>query len=358
MVSCTRNNGISKKSDINISSFGKSDNSSFPQITNAKQPEETIETPISLNKPDKGRIIEFEDESFKDLMLEALCFNAQLNDENAQTEIYEDDLAGIYSLEIGVGVNFLIELNSFHIKFIKKINGEDVSYFGNIWLNDGDYFNHNFISTLSDLQYFSELKELSLTAVMADDLSPVYQLSSLEELFIMSLFNVKDISGISQLKNLQRLDVIGWSFDLEEMYKADHEQAELADKLTKHNITECNYDVSFLSGLPQLTWLYIGGVNLDLSYISDLTRLKVLVINGNNGAAADLSYLKNMNDLQFLGLSHMLNTSNADALLKLKNLKYLNLQNTNIDQELRNTLNVRTDISYIDINGWPENYID
>jgi hypothetical protein len=332
-----------------------------PQPTVTQQSEVIPDFPSGPStKQDKGKVIEFEDSFFKKLMLEALRFNAQLNNEEDQiNEIYEEDLKGIYSLELGTGVNFLIELYSFKIIFNKKINGEDIKFHENVWCDDKNYFNYDFITTLSDLQYFPELKKLTLDAVMADDLSTVYQLSNLEELNISSLFNVKDISGISQLKNIKKLDIGGWSFDDKtEMYNIGYEQAELADRLTKHNIADCKYDVSFLSDMPQLEWLGIGGVNLDLSYLSNLSKLKILTVTDNIGAATDLSYLENMKNLQFLGLYFISNISNAESLIRLPSLKYLNYLNTNIDEKIIAKLNVRTDVGYVDINSRAEKYID
>jgi hypothetical protein len=87
---------------------------------------------------------------------------------------------------------------------------------------------------------------------MASDLSPVYQLKNLEELYLRGLFFIEDISGISQLNKIKKLEISGWSFDLEEMHNIDSEQAALADTLAEHNINECKYDMRFLNEMLQL----------------------------------------------------------------------------------------------------------
>jgi hypothetical protein len=153
------------------------------------------------------------------------------------------------------------------------------------------------------------------------------------------------------------LDLIGWSFDVDEMYSLGYEQAALADRLTEHNITDCKYDVSFLEDMPQLDWLNIYSIKFNLSYLAGLTKLKVLVITNNTGESTDLSYLENLNNLQFLGLYFMSNISNTEALQQLPNLKYLNYRDINVDSKIIGKLNVRTDVGYVDINGHPEKYL-
>jgi hypothetical protein len=76
-----------------------------------------------------------------------------------------------------------------------------------------------------------------------------------------------------------------------------------------------------------------------------------LAINSNNGETTDLLYLETMQNLQFLGLYFLSNISNAEALQRLPKLKYLNYRDINIDEKIISKLNLRTDVSYVDVNA-------
>ena len=117
---------------------------------------------------------------------------------------------------------------------------------------------------------------------------------------------VKDISALSNLKNLQYLDLY----------------------------TDAS-DLSPLKNLTNLKSLSLGGHISDISPIKNLKSLRRLSLNSPD--ISDISQLKNLTNLESLDL-RWTKVSDVSPLSTLKNLKTINIMDTNVSSDACNAL--------------------
>ncbi len=132
------------------------------------------------------------------------------------------------------------------------------------------------ITSLEDLKYCTNLKELYIGMNKINDISALENLTQLQIINLTSN-EISDISALENLENLEKLTL-------------DH-----------NNIS----DASALSGLEKLFLLDLGSNNdntfSDLESISKIKTLESLTLYNN--ACSDITALKNLTNLEFLSLS-------------------------------------------------------
>ncbi|GIP34479.1 leucine-rich repeat domain-containing protein [Paenibacillus sp. J2TS4] len=110
------------------------------------------------------------------------------------------------------------------------------------------------LKSIEGIQYFADLKNLSMSWTKVKDISPIRELTKLESLSFTD-GELEDISSLENLKNLRSL-----SF--------------------QNNMIE---DISSLSGLPYLNSLNLSYNHIeDISPLSNLTNLRSLYLRGNS----------------------------------------------------------------------------
>ena len=202
--------------------------------------------------------------------------------------IYNEDVERITSLTL-VGNNLI---NSYY---------QESVYFSEdtYSINDYQYQNSGYLSTLADLEKFIFLKQLNIAFQEDLDLTGLDKCKRLEEL---SLINngITDIRPIGRLKSLKKL-CIAWN-DIR--------------------------DISALSGLESLTSLGIWGNRIsDISVVADMTKLEYLDFSDND--VEDISPIKNLSELNSLWMYDNW-VRDITPLKNLKNLKTLMLRNNPI----------------------------
>ncbi|MCY3549381.1 MAG: leucine-rich repeat domain-containing protein [Candidatus Poribacteria bacterium] len=229
-------------------------------------------------------------------------------------------------------------------------------------------FGNTKITDLTGLEYATNLKIITLFYEHITDLSPLADLTNLEELRLPGdTFLIKhgdiddqgpsitDISALTKLTKLKQLDLSEQSItDLEplreltaltnldlgastETGNRSLSNLEPLKGLTALTILNLSYnqitDVSHLSGLTALTRLWLP-VNLglqDISPLRTLTNLQLLHLNGTNITHETLSEtlpaLSNLNDLNLLGTPisdlSVLDRLPTDATLTKLDLRFL-----------------------------------
>lgn len=189
------------------------------------------------------------------------------------------------------------------------------------WERDGviEYFEGE-VTTLSDLKWFKNLKQLHLPNCSVQSLEGIEELTALESLDIRD----NDIQSIEPVKNLKNL-----------------EDLDCADNPIS--------DFSALSGLTKLEWLSIGDSTVtDLSMVKNLTELTHLYVP--DCGISDLSPLKNLNKLEFLELRKN-NINDIEALAGLQRLQYLNIEENQVSDI--SVLYALPDLQTVDLNGNP-----
>ncbi len=195
------------------------------------------------------------------------------------------------------------------------ITVEDMATLTTLWAYNRD------ITDLTGIEHAVNLEELSLLENLLSDISPLAELTELQELNLGNLNpggnRIFDISSLAGLTKLQTLD------------------------LRSNPIS----DISPLSGLINLENLQLGamyhstgnvferfrttqGVLSDISPLAGLTKLRVMSLNNNS--ISDISPLSTLINLELLGL-HFNNISDVSSLANLQKLRgTLNLLGNNI----------------------------
>lgn len=182
----------------------------------------------------------------------------------------------------------------------------------------------------------------------------------------ISKLNIKDLTGIENAVNLDRLELIyNQISDLSALSNLTNlrelilEHNEIRNISALSNLTNLTglmlndnqiSDVSVLSNLTNLTWLRLGGNQIsdisalsnfknldelsiednqisDISALSNFKKIDVLYLDGN--PVSDISALSDLTSLRHLNLGSV-QVSDISALSDLTNLRYLSLYNNQI----------------------------
>lgn len=167
------------------------------------------------------------------------------------------------------------------------------------------------ITNISCLKNLSKLKSLDLCYNKIGDISVLKEMSNLSTLYLLGC----DISDISSLKNLKKLTLIN----------LDHNDINSIDalkgltNLTYLSLHACNIrDIKALKKLTKLKSLDLGGNSIkDISSICGLVNLNTVYLNSNE--ITDMAVLKNLKKLRFLDLgnNHIKNIKSLHGLTKL-----------------------------------------
>lgn len=192
------------------------------------------------------------------------------------TSITEDDVYLIYNKNVKE-VARLVNLESLYARF------------------SADSFD-----MLTPLKNLTKLKEIGLIDFALGD-KKQYDFSFLNELTNLESISIDGglPSKIPDFSNLKKMTHLGWD-------------------------GRCVQDISNLSGLTNLTELYLGSAIKDISPLSDLTNLTELYLGGND--INDISPLSNLRNLQELSLEDNSDIKDLSPLANLTNLEYLNIQ--------------------------------
>jgi hypothetical protein len=199
------------------------------------------------------------------------------------------------------------------------------------------------ISDLSPLSKLSGLQRLDLSGAQVVDVSALSSLSSLQQLGL-SWTQVQYVAALSGLSNLRRLDLRGTQVadlsalsdlsSLQELYLTGTQVVDVLvlsglSSLRQLDLGETKVvDVSALSGLSSLQGLDLSLTRvMDVSALSGLSSLQGLSLSGTQ--VVDVSALSGLSSLQGLDLS-LTRTVNVSALSGLSNLQRLDLRGTQV----------------------------
>ena len=175
---------------------------------------------------------------------------------------------------------------------------------------------------LEKLRYFTQAKELDVTVNGEDDITPIAEMRSLDDLYLCCREDV-DLAPLANAPVLTHLD-------LQNCKVADLEWAADMTRLTFLYVRDERItDLAPLSGLVNMEQLCIGACGItDLSPIASMTKMRNLVIGAND--ITDISVLGNMPDLELLNANSCPNVRDFSVLSELTKLKNLQVSGCNI----------------------------
>lgn len=186
---------------------------------------------------------------------------------------------------------------------------------------------------LSFLRYCTNIKELYLHGFSVEDIEPISDLITLEQLEL-NLSGVTDITPLEKLVNLEYLKLQGFKSGIA---MVDTTPLKNLTNLTELTIFSCSVnDISSLSNLTKLEQLHI-----EHTFVSDISSLRGLTnlenLNLGNNEIADVSPLKSLINLESLNL---LNNKITDIseLKTLKMLKTLIVMNNDVPMSVSDAL--------------------
>ena len=228
---------------------------------------------------------------------------------------------GYISME-GAGVN-ADEVIIWHDENLEKairentlITKGDICY-GDIWDCRRFVLTNYEIEDISDLSKLVNLVGLDLSGNNITDISPLEHLTELEELFLMGN-KIKDILPLSKLENLKALDLsynrimdISPLSKLEKMEALDLSYNRIMDISPLKNLTGLEKlslvntqikDIYPLNDLKEIKSIALSDNQIkDISPLENLERLEVILLDKNQ--IQDISPLENLTGLKFIGLS-------------------------------------------------------
>lgn len=173
------------------------------------------------------------------------------------------------------------------------------------------------LSDITPLRFSNKLKKLELKEVTIEDLEPIRNISSLEELRITS--NKGSFNSFKPLEELDKLKVL-------ELSAYEPYSPWLAEKYGLE--TKMPSDVSTLGKLNELESIEITGYKIDdISWIKGLNLLSTVDLSNNN--IVDISPLARLKNIRAIDLSRN-KVSNIVVLGDFKSLERLNLSYNNI----------------------------
>lgn len=301
------------------------------------------------------------------------------------TKLKTLNLAGNRIRDIGALENMknlkYIELQVNKLENIQPLSG--LSKIETLWLNE------NAISDISALSGVTNLKSLHLGNNKITDISPLSNLSNLKEVYLeenqieiikqlkgldaietlsLSSNRLSDISGLSELTNLRKADL--WDnrivdispleglVNLAELNLSNNEIKNIKPlavlskikqlSVSNNRISEISAvgamrelvsleafqnpinDIAALVGLPKLQAISLGGIELNDSSIKALSGMSNLQrVSLNNNKLTDISFLKNLVNVESLNLSKN-SISDINALASMNKLNNIYLQDNKI----------------------------
>ncbi len=249
--------------------------------------------------------------------------------ENSQPIIFVDSemerlLAEFLALPVG-------EIYPEHMQAINSI-----AIFGEVlyeYSTDGDNFSYNIngwnqystggITTLDDLKYCTNLKELYIGLNQVSDISGISELNQLKVVNLTSN-QISDVSSLANIKTLEKL-VLDHNNISDISSLTGLENLTLLDLGSNNNNTFNDMEsISKFTNLESLT-LY-NNMCSDISLLSNLTKLEFLSLSTND--ITDITSLENLTNLKRLYLGQNYNLSDVSVLNNLENLYYVSLKKT------------------------------
>ncbi len=220
-----------------------------------------------------------------------------------------------------------------------------------LYIDNGEYT----LNEIKPLGYLTKLKKLSFGDVDIDDISPIKNLRTLEELNFFEHICTENFEILKNFKDLKILHFFSGGYNHRKF-----------DQFGNEFLVS---DIDFLAQLIKLEQLYIGNVaidnyavldrlknlrkleiyinnNINLKCLSSLTSLKELFINGENYRLSKIRHLDSINnhiDLETLYINsvEIINLPYFGELINLRNLKLRNCNISNLEF-LRNCDQIET----------------
>lgn len=187
------------------------------------------------------------------------------------------------------------------------------------------YLSLSNVSNLEGIQYFTNLKTLSLDHCYIKDLMFLSKFTNLDELSIFTNNGLQNLNGIENLTSLKVISISGCK-----------------------NLT----DISAVSNLKNLKFFSIDNENrnpIDISYVKGLTNLEQFITNGTYVKSEDV--VGNLTKLTSLRMKNS-DIKDASFVSNLPNLKELDLGNNYHLKTVGNLQNA-TNLQYFDIGMTP-----
>jgi Leucine-rich repeat (LRR) protein len=214
-------------------------------------------------------------------------------------------------------------------------------------------FSNGTYHDMNDLTYFladTSIKSLRLFGGRFHDLSPLAELSELEELEITSNSYITDISPIGSLVNLKKLTLHNGAYEgsiealsslvnLEELsldyssrYYRELVPLRKLEKLMLSNAPLVVFDATYIAQLSSLKKLgFTGGGDpegiINIEQLKNLVNLEELIISSNNNL--DLSWITSLQRLKKFATSRC-TIDDVSPLLKLPNLVVVDFTQTRV----------------------------
>lgn len=274
-----------------------------------------------------------------------------LNYEASEVTFQEPLIEKLVRLELGKPTGPITTLDCEQIEMLNWYN-----------LSDSFPYYQDFIEqkiyTLSDLQYFPALTDISLYyQTDITDYSPLEYCPTLRYVTICD-GNLASADLVNYVPNVLSLDLRNNSISdysaidgLDNLYSlyldGNNTDAKIDDIITRNkkiqslgiNDTQLS-DYSVLSELDELIYLSISGVaNVEYDALSPLIKLQSLNISYNyaaseyTGSIPDLSFLTNMQELSYLSLDGVSDSSALEYIKQLSNLTSLNLYDCDVTKD-------------------------
>ncbi|TMO64162.1 PKD domain-containing protein [Pseudoalteromonas aurantia] len=206
------------------------------------------------------------------------------------------------------------------------------------------------VSTLDDLNKFTNLKSVHLEGTQISDIAPLANISSLQNLTLINN-PIDDITVVEQLESLTTLSIVQGAYGFENQtisldkfsnltqltFNAEqhyyHSRLHIKFNTLPNTLTHLNYvkgrdfDEAHLSTLTNLTHLKLDSVSVNEAHIKPLINLESLALRkiSNFQSLSFLTVMPAMKELSFENIS----AADSTALSLLTNLTSLSLVNHN-----------------------------
>ena len=174
------------------------------------------------------------------------------------------------------------------------------------------------IKNLDFIDGLEHLKSLELTDAMVQTLAGIEDCTALETLSVTSCSDLKDMSMLSELKNLQELT-------LELPYECPEPDLSRLTELRKLTLSSF-HDCSFIQNMTRLTELHLYGCHMSEGMdLTGLTSLKELSCTSYTGSTIDIGAIEGFRTLERLDLHGADTYDDISGLFRLPRLKELNI---------------------------------